>query len=433
LPETPRCVRIPAHRLLLCYSPRVPPKLTPLVEVCSGIRNKTRSNATQLPVMESKLFSVVLSSAPSSPAPGDSDAAKDSPLAAGPAVHTPGHIACPACDQARKRMLDPNFLASLAFSGAAAIWLDGHRQHVSAGTVKDYENCIKALEKFFAALPLKQIHIGHFEQYQKMRTVGSGGLRPVGPSRVNHELNTLSQILGRAGLWAPIAPYYRPLRLPRSKAGRALSPEEEERLFRAAASNPRWLVAYCFALISANTAAGPNEIRHLRLRDLDLHGTTPTIHVSEGIKNDYRARSLPLNELALWAAKALLKRAKEIGACAPEHYLMPHRAANGKQGFDWTRPISSWRGAWKRFTADAGIPDLKMYALRHHALTLLFEDENVSEQTAVEIAGWNSPSMKKTYSHIRVNKRREALEALAKRKPQTTEPKTGGRLMLVKK
>lgn len=333
------------------------------------------------------------------------------------AGHTAGHIDCPACERARRRMLDPNILAGFTFPEAAAIWLDGHTQHISAGTLRDYRTCIKALMPFFGELALKGIHIGHFEQYQKMRSRGEG-LPPAGPSRVNHELNTLSQILGRAGLWQTMATHYKPLRLPRPKVGCALAADEEERLFRLAASKPRWLVAYCCSLITANTTAGPNEIRHLSLGDLDLEG--PTVRIQEGVKNEYRRRTIPLNAPAAWAVRTLAKRAQELGAIDATHYLLPHRAPTGNKGFDVTRPISSWRGAWKKLRQAAGLPHLRMYDLRHHAITRLLENEDVSERTVIELAGHVSRAMLERYSHIRMRTKREAVDALARKPPQST-------------
>jgi len=329
--------------------------------------------------------------------------------------HTAGHLACPACDLARKRMLDPTFLASLCFCEAAAVWLDGHKARISLGSVRDYSNCIKALTPFFSALRLNQIHAGHFEQYQKLRSEGLNGMRKAGPSRVNHELNTLSQVLRRAGLWGELASYYKPLRLPRPKVGCAISGEDEERLFRLAASNHRWKVAYCCSLITANTTAGPNEIRHLRIRDLDLNVSQPSIRISEGVKNEYRRRTLPLNDPAAWAVRALAKRATELGAIQPEHYLLPHRAANGRKGFDPTRPISSWKGAWNQLRKMAKLPHLRSYDLRHHAITRLLEDENVSERTVIELAGHVSRAMLERYSHIRMRTKKEAVDGLARR------------------
>lgn len=138
-------------------------------------------------------------------------------------IHTRGHIACPACEAARALMIDPALMAGLNFCEAAKTWFDSHVQHVGAGTKRHYTNCINRLVSFFGQLALREIHIGHFEQYQKMRTAGEGGMRAAGPSLVNHELNTLSQILARANLWTPIAPHYRPLPLPRPKVGCALA------------------------------------------------------------------------------------------------------------------------------------------------------------------------------------------------------------------
>ena len=312
-------------------------------------------------------------------------------------------------------MLEPRVLAALAFGEAAKVWFESHRMYIGPGTVRHYENCIRALTPFFAELQLAQIHIGHIEQYQKMRSSGNG-LHQAGPSCINHELNTLSQILERAGLWAPLAPNYKPLRLPRPKVGCALIAEEEERLFRIAASNPRWLIAYCCSLLTANTTAGPNEIRHLRLRDVDLE--MPSIQIIEGVKNDYRRRTIPLNEPAAWAIRSLVTRAREIGSTEPEHYLLPHRARNGKKGFDPLRPISSWRGSWDKLRKAAGLPHLRLYDLRHHAITRLLEDGDVSERTVIELAGHVSRAMLERYSHIRMRTKQEAVQALAKKSTQ---------------
>ncbi|HZC22788.1 MAG TPA: tyrosine-type recombinase/integrase [Candidatus Binatia bacterium] len=313
-------------------------------------------------------------------------------------------------------MLDPSRLAALGFREAAKVWFDSHVQIVGAGTKRHYTNCINRLTTFFGELSLREIHIGHFEQYQQLRTAGEAGLRHAGPSLVNHELNTLSQILSRANLWAPLAPHYKPMRLPRPKVGCALASEDEERLFRIAGSNPRWKIAYCCALLTANTTAGPNEIRHLRRCDVDLD--PPVIRITEGVKNEYRRRAIPLNSPAAWAMRTLVNRAREIGSTEPDHYLLPHRAPNGEKGFDPTRPISSWRGSWDKLRTAAGMPDLRMYDLRHHAITRLLEDEDVSERTVIELAGHVSRAMLERYSHIRMRTKKEAVDALAKKTPQ---------------
>lgn len=327
-------------------------------------------------------------------------------------------------------MIEPSHLAALNFQAAAKIWFDSHIQRVGAGTKRHYVNCINRLTVFFGQLALGEIHIGHFEQYQQMRSAGREGMHRAGPSLVNHELNTLSQILSRANLWAPLAPHYKPMRLPRPKVGVALSPTDEERLFRIAGSNPRWKVAYCCAILTANTTAGPNEIRHLRRSDIEFSAEGASIRISEGVKNEYRRRTIPLNAPAEWAAKQLVARAREIGSIESDHYILPHRARDGEKGFDPRRPISSWRGSWDKLRHAAGMPNLRMYDLRHHAITRLLEDESVSERTVIELAGHVSRAMLERYSHIRMRAKKEAVDALAKKTPTGN---TGAALHLVKR
>lgn len=328
-------------------------------------------------------------------------------------------------------MIEPSELARLTFPEAANIWIESHGRHIGAGTLRDYHNCIRALQKFFGELGLSEIHIGHFEQYQQLRSEGRDGLTSAGPSRVNHDLNTLSQILARAGLWAPIAPYYQPLKLPRPKVGRALSENEERTLFEVASSRRKWKVAYLCALLTVNTTCGPKEIRMLRLMDIELTPSEAapygTIRIALGAKNEYRQRMIPLNTTASLAISQLLARARECGAIRPEHYLLPHRAPRGARGWDPTRPMSSWRKAWDKLREAAALPQLRMYDLRHHVITKLLEDENVSERTVIELAGHVSRKMLDTYSHIRMKSKFEGVMALEKlaerpdRKPPTPE------------
>lgn len=326
-------------------------------------------------------------------------------------------------------MITPGALARLPFGEAARIWLESHRRNIGAASIAEYEKNVKRLSSFFAALTLAEIHIGHFEQYQKMRLEGDGFGRLAGPSRINHELNTLSQILTRAALWAPIAAYYQPLKMPRPKVGGALTDDQEQTLFRVANSKPRWKVAYLCSLITANTTAGPGEIRMLRIRDVDLVPTPATPHgsitVSLGAKNAHRVRTIPLNSTAGEAVKLLIARARELGAVQPDHYLLPHRADTAKGTADPTRPCSSWKKAWDKLRKAAGMPHLRMYDLRHHVITRLLEDETVSERTVIELAGHVSRKMLDTYSHIRMKSKLEGVMAL-ERKPEKKPPAAVG-------
>lgn len=331
-------------------------------------------------------------------------------------IHTPGHIECPGCELARQRMIESHVLARLEFSAAAQIWLSSHEQRIAPQTVVHYENCIRALNKFFAQLPLDQIHIGHLEQYQAMRRQASGGLRRASAGRINQDLNALSQILQRAGLWAALAPYYKPLRLPRRARGIALEPDEEKHLFQVAASNSRWLVAYCTSLLSRNTCAGPGEIRHLRLSHLDT-ASFAWMKIEECVKNEFRIRTLALNRDAQWAVAQLLERAREKGSYAPEHYLLPRRV--GASGFDPAQPQDSWKKAWNALRAEAGerfprLAQMRFYDNRHTACTNLLDNPDIPYSTIEHYMGHRiNSTTKRIYDHRRDLTIRLAAEALS--------------------
>ena len=82
--------------------------------------------------------------------------------------------------------------------------------------------------------------------------------------------------------------------------------------------------------------------------------------------------------------------------------------------YDPTRPITSWRTAWRKLTRKAGLAGLRFHDLRHHAITELAES-GASEQTIMAIAGHVSRRMLERYSHIRLEAKRNALEALSQK------------------
>ena len=84
----------------------------------------------------------------------------------------------------------------------------------------NYQQYFQTLQPAFAHLQLRDIRIGHILDYRNAR------LRAAGPGLINFELYTLQQILDRAGLWAEIAQFYKPLLIPRNKPGQVFLPEE---------------------------------------------------------------------------------------------------------------------------------------------------------------------------------------------------------------
>jgi len=87
--------------------------------------------------------------------------------------------------------------------------------------------------------------------------------------------------------------------------------------------------------------------------------------------------------------------------------------------FDPTQPIKSWRTAWRSLTKKAGLAGLRFHDLRHHAITELAES-GAPEQTIMAIAGHVSHRMLDRYSHVRLEAKRVAIEALSRHTGGTT-------------
>jgi integrase len=294
-------------------------------------------------------------------------------------------------------------LIGLPFGDAGMAWLESRKPYISERTVEDYRNYIKTLSVFFGNRRLTEIDADDIREYQRKR------METAGASAINHECSALQQMLKRVGRWKEIADDYQPLPLPKESPHRALTPLEESRLYTVGAQNPQWDVAFCAFVISSNTTAGPGEIRHIRLMDVDREQRTFRVQ-PEGAKVLSRIRVIPLNDPAWKAMKYLLERAQKLGSSEPFHYLLPFRIK--KNTYDPARPMKGWRYAHRELCATIGLK-VSPYSFRHHAITKLLENPDVSEKTVEAIAGHVSQRMKDRYAHIRIEARRAAVAALS--------------------
>lgn len=295
----------------------------------------------------------------------------------------------------------------LPFSEAAGHWLEMKRLHARKNrTMEMYQWYVRNLEKKFGSIPLTEIHIGHVLEYQQQRRATAGA------SCVNHEINTLSQVLRYAELWELIAKHYKPLPLPNWTPPKVLSAEEEEKFFRTAARNPDWEVAYWAVSLTNNTSAMGTELRHLQLRNLLLESDPPKIHIPDDkVKNEFRARVVPLNEVALKQISRIVARAHRLGARRPEHYIFPFRVKRGC--YDVTRPASPYfiRSAFQAMREATGLEWLQPRNFRNQIITKLFES-GTPDETIISIAGHQSIRMSRYYSRIRIAAKAEALNAI---------------------
>lgn len=305
------------------------------------------------------------------------------------------------------RVTTPLQLRTFPFDEAARHWLEIKKLHSKKPrTIEMYEWYIRNLKKVFDGLLLSQIHIGHFLEYQQQRRLGAGA------SCVNHELNTLAQILKMAELWDLIEKHYRPLPLPNWTPPKVLTAEEEERFFRVVAGNPDWSVAYWAVSLTNNTSAMGIELRHLQLKHVFLEQEPPTIHIPDTkVKNEFRARVVPLNVVAAKQARRIVERAKRLGAWHPDHYIFPFRLKRGS--YDVSRPASPYfiRSAFRTMRRTTGLDWLQPRNFRNQIITKLFES-GAPDETIMSIAGHQSIKMSRYYSRIRITAKAEALNAI---------------------
>lgn len=325
--------------------------------------------------------------------------------------------------QAQEEGRLPTDFAKLAFEKAAEQWLAGREHTVAPKTRRIDRERMVALKATFGGMRLCDITSEMVRAFQLKRVT------KVSPRTVNLETKVLRMVLRMARLWARIADDFKSLPEARRGPGRALSPEHEQNLFKIACSKPGWTVAYFAALLAANTTARGCEVKGMRLGDVDLLNRTLTIR-RVSTKTDAGARVVPLNRDAMLACTRLLDRARKLGSVEPEHYLLPAALfrhtkkgdeLTGNSGYDPTKPMQTWRTAWRALTVAASLPGLRFHDLRHHSITKLAE-AGVPDQTLMAIAGHVSREMLEHYSHIRMAAKRDAVAALdAKRPPNEVE------------
>jgi integrase len=309
--------------------------------------------------------------------------------------------------------------AKLGFTEAADRYIADRLSHLAPRSIRTEEERLKPLRAFFAATRLTRISAESVREY-----IGQRKTKGAANRTLNMELGILRRILKRAKRWHMIAEDVRPLPEGRD-VRRALVPEQKLKLLKAAASKPEWQIARLAATMALNTTMRACEIRGLQWRDVDFIERTLTVRVSKTAAGE---RMIPLNANAWAAVLELRQRAHLFFGMEPnpDWYVFPHGEGQGpvtrpknRPGPervtvtpDPTKPMSTWRTAWRKITKAAGLPGLRFHDLRHHAITELAESVT-SDQTIMSIAGHVSLRMLAHYSHVRLDAKRKALDALS--------------------
>src|SRR5579864_7262596 len=169
-------------------------------------------------------------------------------------VEEAGHGRLAADEQGPKRLSD-----------AVGAYLPAKRIRCSPRTIELEEERLSLVKKHFGDVPLAAITAMTIAGFQRTRhEVG------IANRTINMDVGVLSRVLKSCGRWRALADHVRNLPERQHPVGRALTAEEQTRLFAAAASNQEWEHVYCAAIVAANTSMRPVEVKHLRRRDVDL-------------------------------------------------------------------------------------------------------------------------------------------------------------------
>ena len=301
---------------------------------------------------------------------------------------------------AGRGQLSANEQGPKCLSAAIEAYLGAKRMRCSPRTIELEEERLSLVKKHFGDVPLAAITATAITCFQRTRHEAG-----IANRTINMDVGVLSRVLKSCGRWRPLADHVRNLPERQHPVGRALTSEEQTRLFAAAASNQEWEHVYCAAIVAANTSMRPVEVKHLRRCDVDL--VKKLLHVRRS-KNETSHRVIPLNTSALNAVARMFDRADMLGHTEPEHYLWP---ACQWGCLDPTQPMLKWDTAWRALRDAAGLHGLRFHDLRHTVITELAE-MGVADHVLESITGHLSRRMLEHYSHIRIDAKRQALDAL---------------------
>jgi integrase len=316
----------------------------------------------------------------------------------------------------------------LPFSAAAKRFLADRKPHLAPRSIQTEGERVKPVNKSLGDVVVCRMTAAQVAAYIRERNAAGKS-----NATINRELDIIRGVLKRAKRWHHFTDEIHPLPV-RQSIGQALTYEEKVKLLHRAAARPEWKSAAYAARLALNTTMRGCEIKELRWRDVDMIGRSLTVKKS---KTEAGERVIPLNADAWAVILELYRRSQALGGTEPSHFLFP---ACETAHIDSTKPIKSWRTAWRRLTravecpacgllqnpgetcaggnCEASIAKLKspfagfrFHDLRHQAITELAESK-ASDSTIMSIAGHVSRKMLAHYSHVRLDAKRNALDAL---------------------
>ena len=235
------------------------------------------------------------------------------------------------------------------------------------------------------------------------------------PKTINEEVGFLLRILGEPG--DIIRARLRKKKMLKLKVrkliGKAYSEEEKTRMLEEA-SNARSPHIYFALTLALNAGMRDAEIKTLSWAQINF--AKKFLAVGRAKTEGGEGRTIPLNSELFAVLTDYVEWYKDkFREIRPEWYVFPF----GKPSpCDPSRPVTTLKTAWSNVRENAGVTG-RWHDNRHTLITELAES-GAGDQTIMDIAGHVSKQMLKHYSHIRMEAKRTALEAIVRKRTETS-------------
>lgn len=276
-----------------------------------------------------------------------------------------------AIEERRARAADQS---RLSLSTAAQMYFDWKAATNAVGTISREKRIFRQVVNFMGAnIQLRRIDLELIREYQQERRkqISPTMRKAVTPRSVNYELQLLRGVMQHANCWkGDLAERYKPLKESKSRIGKKATNEQLMRIIETAKKNEYWQLAMYCAAVAAGTGCRSWEIKNLQLEDIRI--AEGRICIRPEIAKNRQGREPRLLALAEWGLNELLHRARQLGACEPEHYLLPlnlrksrHWSKKTQQKWDVTQPMKTWVKSWRKLMAACNMPQFRFHDLRH--------------------------------------------------------------------
>src|SRR5258705_13385327 len=168
-------------------------------------------------------------------------------------------------ENADRGLLSANEQGPKRLSEAIEAYLAAKRMRCSPRTIELEEERLSLVKRHFGDVPLPAITATAIADFQRTRHDAG-----IANRTINMDVGVLSRVLKSCGRWRALADHVHNLPERQHPVGRALTADEQKRLFAAAASNQEWEHGYCAAIVAGNTSMRPLGCKHLRRCDVDL-------------------------------------------------------------------------------------------------------------------------------------------------------------------